>query len=231
LSVAGFVDLSGGYLFASNIVLSATSAAQAQFWRGSSGNIVNPGTFSMLGAIFYPGSGSNQFGTLIVGTTLGGTIDFGPGSARASSIVRFADSHSVQWNNTELAIRNWNGSVAGGGADQLYFGNSPNGLNSAQLGVIHFYNPAGFPTQPNTETVYNAKILATGEVVPLAAGGVLAFTRTSSGLTLSWDSPGYQLLSSTNVAGPYQPLSPQPSSPYTINFTGPHRFFELRQLP
>jgi hypothetical protein len=45
---------------------------------------------------------------------------------------------------------------------------------------------------------------------------------------LNWNSNSFDLLSSTNAIGPYQPITPQPSSPYTVRFTDPHRFFKLR---
>jgi len=102
------------------------------------------------------------------------SINLGSGS----SVLKFADSHSVSWSSgSTLTIYNWSGSTHGGGSDQLYFGTTTSGLTSAQLGEIVFSNPAGFALAGN----YPAAILADGEIVPVpepatyvAAGCLLA---------------------------------------------------------
>ena len=49
---------------------------------------------------------------------------------------------------------------------------------------------------------------------------------TAHQLVLSW-SDGYQLLSATNVSGPYQPV-PEATSPYTVNMAAaPQQFYKL----
>jgi mucin-19 len=99
-------------------------------------------------------SQTNVLGGLTL--TADSTIDMG---ALGSSVLDFADSHSVSWSGT-LAIANWNGSMAGGGADELIFGSSSSGLTLSQLGEIVFSNPNGLSSD------YGATILPTGEVVP-----------------------------------------------------------------
>jgi fibronectin-binding autotransporter adhesin len=76
------------------------------------------------------------------------------------SILKFADSHSAKWAG-ELTIVNWNGSLDGGGADELFFGSSSSALSLGQLSDITFKNPNGLVGN------YQATILATGEVVPI----------------------------------------------------------------
>ena len=100
------------------------------------------------------------------------TIDMG---SVGSSILECADSHLALWSGM-LTITNWNGSLSGGGADELFFGSSALGLTPSQLSEIVFVDPNGL------QGSYQAEILATGEVVPtpepttfamLATGGLL----------------------------------------------------------
>ena len=80
-------------------------------------------------------------------------------------------------------------------------------------------NPLGWPRGN-----YPARILSTGEIVP-AVPPSLVVSRNASALILSW--PGdYQLLSATNVLGPYLAIT-SASSPFTNPFTGPERYFRL----
>jgi len=51
-------------------------------------------------------------------------------------------------------------------------------------------------------------------------------THSSNNMVISW-SGNYQLLSSTNVAGPYTVVNGA-TSPYTNFFNEPQRFFILR---
>ena len=64
--------------------------------------------------------------------------------------------------------------------------------------------------------------LSGGTVTPLR----LNFTRTSDALVLSW-SGDYQLLTATNVCGPYSVVI-DASSPFTNRFTAPQQYFQLR---
>jgi hypothetical protein len=102
----------------------------------------------------------------------------------------------------------------------LFVGTTAQGLSAAQLARIRFANPAGLPTGN-----YSARILATGEVVPVARP-MINFTRSSNGVVVSWNG-NFQLLTSTNVIGPYTVISGA-SSPFTNAFSEPQRFFELQ---
>src|SRR5205807_1031159 len=135
--------------------------------------------------------------------------------------LSFANSSGETWaGGATLMVSDWNGNPSGGGAEQLKFGNSASGLTSSQLSQIVFNNPAGFPSG-----TYPAKILPTGEVVPVASPQ-LEFTSSGGALTLRWGTAWF-LQSATNVAGPYQDVSGA-TSPYPAPFTGPQRFFRLR---
>jgi hypothetical protein len=116
-------------------------------------------------------------------------------------------------------IEHWNGSLAGGGLHQLFFGSSSAGLTVQQLAQIRFRDPAGTPG------IYPATILSTGEVIP---GQILITRRVGSGLALSW-AAGLILQSSTNVSGPFTDVTGPDSSSFTISFSQPMRFFRLRR--
>jgi hypothetical protein len=119
-----------------------------------------------------------------------------------------------------LLVTNWNGSLSGNGTHRLYIGTSGQGLTPDQLSRIHFSNPAGLPAG-----TYPAMISATGEVVP-APRPAISMTHSRGGMVISW-SGNYQLLTSTNVSGPYTAISGA-TSPYTSSFADPQRFFVLR---
>jgi lysophospholipase L1-like esterase len=80
----------------------------------------------------------------------------------STSVARFAGSSAAAWAaGKQLVIREWNGSVSGGGGEAVSFGISAGGLAAGQLAKVGFMDPAGFPAG-----LYPAAILATGEVVP-----------------------------------------------------------------
>ena len=99
-------------------------------------------------------------------------------------------------------------------------GTNAQGLTTSQLSQLVFVNPFGWP--PGN---YPARMLPTGEIVP-GVPPSLGFTRTSNSLILSW-AGDYELVTATNVMGPYV-LIPGASSPLTITFTDPQRYFRLR---
>jgi hypothetical protein len=188
--------------------------------------VTNSGTFTILSAARVSANGNYpQLGKLIVQSappspccpspSSNSLLDFGTNAAT----LRFRDSHDVTW-DSPLIVANWSGSPNGDGTDRLYVGTSSQGLTPDQLALIHFANPAGLPGGN-----YPATILATGEVVP-GPRPVLGLTRSSGGMVFSW-SGDYQLLTSTNVLGPYAPISGA-TSPYTNSFNEPSRFFLLR---
>jgi autotransporter-associated beta strand protein len=86
-------------------------------------------------------------------------------------VLKFAASAWCSWSKT-VTITNWNGSLNGGGGDELFFGSSADALTSAQLSVIIFANPNGLSGN------YSATILPTGEVVPVPEPSVIVILLT-----------------------------------------------------
>ena len=125
---------------------------------GISGTIVKQtGVLTLYGSWLLPGPG---------------TCTFGPLNAIASDIVlgenvpcqvHFADSSSQ---GMELNIRNWSGSIYGGGSQQIIFGSNSAALTPGQLSQIQFWSPAGLPPSGLPAGLYLARILPNGEVVP-----------------------------------------------------------------
>jgi hypothetical protein len=188
--------------------------------------VTNSGAFTILSAARVWANGEYpQLGKLIVQSAPPSPccpppsptplLDFGTNA----TTLRFRDSHDVTW-DAPLIVANWSGSPNGGGTDRFYVGTSSQGLTRDQLAMIRFANPAGLPAGD-----YPAVILATGEVVA-GPPAVLSLTRSSSGMVISWNGD-YQLLTSTNVLGPFTVID-DATSPYTNSVNEPQRFFILR---
>lgn len=207
------------YLFSGGTLTARNFELFAEMIIGSStnaGRIANPGYFK-LGGTLRMGNALEQLGRFILASNA--VIDLGPGSAQ----LQFASSGGEEWNSAaKLTVTNWNGSLAGGGTDQLKFGSDRSGLTANQLSQILFVNPAGLPA-----STYAARVLVDGEVVPWPAG-TLTFEGNGSSLELSWTGD-YCLQTSTNVFGPFVDV-PAATSPYTNNASSPHRFFQLRKV-
>jgi hypothetical protein len=131
--------------------------------------------------------------------------------------LRFLPSSGTGWAaGALLVISNWNNS----GNTRIFFGFNASGLSGSQLRQIIFSNPGGF--LPGN---YPAQLLSTGELVP-APRPTLLSAHSGSALVLTWPS-GYQLLSATNINGPYTSVSGA-TSPWTNLFSKPQEFFRLQ---
>jgi hypothetical protein len=206
----GLAGLQGGWLKATDISVGPVGELEL-----SGAVVTNTGTFTLVDGAQVRANGNYPYlGKLIVKSGLS-ILDFGLNAAT----LHFRDSHDVAW-DSPLVVSNWSGSLGGGGTDRFYVGTSSQGLTGDQVARISFVNPAGLPAG-----TYPAAILATGEIVP-STRPTMGVTRSSSGMVISW-SGNSQLLSSTNVTGPYDPVSGA-TSPYTNSFTEPQRFFILR---
>ncbi len=174
------------------------------------------GLFDLGSGPVLPGAVQVQVGTHHLGSLkLSGNagLNFGNGSAT----INFDSSSSIGWSNgVSLVISNWNNSV------HIFFGNNASGLTASQLAQIQFSNPGGF--SPGN---YGAQLLSTGELVPVLQP-TLQSARYGSALVLTWPG-GYQLLSATNVTGPYAPVNGA-TSPWTNTFSKPREFFKLQGL-
>jgi hypothetical protein len=201
------------------------------------GNLVVEGLY-LRGTLFL--AGNNAYYTNFGLMDLGGTINTRTGEAAggqvrlsadavitfsgdfgASQHLRFNSSAAIAWTGgAVLTIANWDNTTNGPDHTRLYFGTDASGLTASQLGQIIFSNPGGLA--PGN---YPAQLLSTGELVPVSAP-TLQWARSGSALVLTWPS-GYELLSATNVNGPYSPVSGA-SSPWTNPFSKPHEFFRVQ---
>ncbi|HEX5219705.1 MAG TPA: hypothetical protein VFZ59_09070 [Verrucomicrobiae bacterium] len=202
----------GGTLSATNI----NAGGDFIIGNGSANRISNPGTIS-LGHLLQISNAVEQLGRFILVTNA--ILDLAGNASRLS----FANSSGQTWaGSATLVVSNWNGNLAGGGAEQLRFGTDQSGLTSAQLNQIRFRVGSD---------LYTARILNTGEVVPdqiVSPGVNLEFSRQGNNLLLTWPT-GFTLQSSTVVTGPYTDV-PAATSPYAVDMTlEPQRFFRLRQ--
>jgi hypothetical protein len=187
------------------------------------GTVSNSGSILLkLGGLIMDGP-DQQFGKLEVRTR--GALYAGNQSRSGYSLPgppttgRFQDSHDVAWTGI-LYIYLWSPYTNdASGPDHIFVGTNSYGLSAAQLSRVKFINPAGWPAGS-----YAARMLPTGELVPTPPP--LAITRLSDRIILSWESD-YELVTATNVAGPYFPMF-NVSSPFTNMLIDPERYFRLR---
>jgi hypothetical protein len=225
LAVANFAtyDFQAGALLAQDIHLGPYSELKCD-----RGTISNWATFTILGSagIFRPGAQSHFLGKLVLlaftnwacGDSIAMPINLDV-SGPSGTVLRFRDSSDADWSAPGLLILGWQPWSNGGSSHHIFFGTNSLGLSVAQLSKIIFIDPYGWPLGN-----YPAQILSTGEVVPVPLP-ILGTTRNSNGLIVYW--PGdYQLLTATNVMGPYLPI-PAATSPFTNPFTGREQYFRL----
>jgi len=176
------------------------------------------GTFTNTGLLNLGGTISTELPEVEAGQVqlaTNATIAFSNGFP---AVLRFGNSSAVGWTaGALLVITNWSNS------DHVFAGNDASGLTASQLRQIVFSNPGGF-----APGAYPAQLLSTGELVPNAARPTLQSARIGSALVFSWTG-NHRLLSATNLAGPYTPVSGA-SSPWTNHFTKPREFFMLQGL-
>jgi hypothetical protein len=150
LSVSGQYDLAGGKASANGLYLRGTLYVFPDV------PFVNSGTINLGGVLAFSSS-QNSLGGVILGAN--STL----GAGGASVILHFANSSALNWDANSTLLMTGSSAFSGGGDHQIYFGNNASGLTPAQLAKIRFginvYNmPLGY---------YPARILSTGEVVPV----------------------------------------------------------------
>ena len=221
LSIYSTCELRAGTLDAYNITLSSARLIH------SGGFITNYGTFALNGSSLFQTVGQSQ---AVGKLSLNNPVSTGLFTNYAviacvgtgTGVIRFTDSHDLPWSmNSALVVRNWNGSTSGGGASQIFVGNSSSSLTRSQVSQIVFESPGGLPAGH-----YPARILSTGELVPSTIP-TLAFVRGRVAALFFWPSP-FVLQTATAAAGPYVDVTGA-SSPYAIQLDDPQRFFRLRR--
>jgi len=198
--------------------------------------IKQSGTLTLANANFYSGTNSVQLGALCLAND--GNTNSTLYLVSPASIVNFADSSSVTWSNEPmLIVEGWSGSLFGGGAQQIVFGNNSNALTSTQLAHIQFHNPAAL-----TNGIYPARILSNGEIVPSTGGALVASMALQSqpgGMQVTLQGEAgrtYTIETSTDLVH-WAPWTNVVNSTGTMTVTDaaaanyPARFYRARLLP
>jgi hypothetical protein len=214
----GFL-LSGGTMTVKNILISDGATFQH-----TGGLLIHTGLLTLANGTWQAGEGEQSMGRL--GVRAGNETNSNLIFPWETSKLHFENSSSVDWTRAAtLTIKNWNGSLTGGGQHQITVGANQTGLTAQQLSQIRFEDPAG-----KVPGVYEAEILDTGEVVPGRALGIkdaqLSFSRNGNILILTWPQ-GWTLQTATNVAGPYEDV-PASTGSFEVPMTGPSQFFRLK---
>jgi fibronectin-binding autotransporter adhesin len=123
------------------------------FSAGAAGVVGDTTAVNMTGGVLQ----FNGFAEILGVLAVSGNTQLALAGANPNTIT-FADSSAANWTGGTVSITDWNGSAAGGGAEQLLFGGGA--LTPTQIAAITFLNPAGFDAG-----TYSAKLIA-GELVP-----------------------------------------------------------------
>ena len=209
-----FYNLSGGQLIVDDIRVSTNA-----IFRHMGGTINQSGILTLAGGNWESAAGNHQLGILVLGA---GPTNSSLTLSDSATTLRFTSSGLVAWaSDARLIIKNWRGSTNGGGLHRVLFGIGASGLNAQQLAKIRFRNPFGMPAGD-----YAARILSTGEIVPVSRPPV-SYTRNGSQMVLQWPS-GWTLQTATNISGPFSDVNAT-TSYTTSTASGAQRYFRLRQ--
>jgi len=225
-----------GFSCGGQLVVSDISLAPDAIFSCGDAVIKQSGTITLANANFYSGTNSVQLGALCLAS--GGNTNSTLYLVSPTSIVNFANSSSVTWSNEPtLIIEGWNGSLFGGGSQQIVFGNDSNALTSTQLAHIQFHDPAGF-----ANGTYPAKILSNGEIVPsatVAAPASMALLSQPGGMRVTLQGEAgrtYTIETSTDLVH-WAPWTNVVNSAGTMNVMDadaanyPARFYRAHLLP
>jgi hypothetical protein len=166
---------SGGQLIAPNIYV------ENDAFIHSGGTINNSAVLIMNFGRWVESASTVQLGRLrVVGSGFPSALAL---STNPCTVHFLASSGQVWSNNVGLNIEGWAGSLTGGGQSQVIFGNNSSGLSASQLAHVQFvYSQGNFP----------AKILSSGEVVPVVSGppfyptDVKATAMATNRIDLTW---------------------------------------------
>jgi hypothetical protein len=253
----GGASITGGKVIVTN-TLSIYGISSFPFWRGfacdgqlvvsniwlgpnalfmcGNGIINQSGTLTLTDASLYSGTNSVQLGKLLLAND--GNTNSTLYLVSPTSIINFADSSSLTWSNEPvLMVEGWTGSLSGGGAQRIIFGDNSSALTGPQLAQIQFHNPAGL-----AEGTYPARILASGEIVPTASAPApvhMALSPQPGGMRVTLQGePGrtYCIEVSTDLVH-WSPWTNQVNTNGTMTITDadaanyPARFYRARPVP
>ena len=168
------------------------------------GTVRHTGLLTMAGGTWQAKPGMQEFGEVLVARSEYGNSNSTLSLPTAPCIVLFADSRAQNWETgATLFVRNWNGSLNGGGEQQVFFGDG-SGITTQQLAQIRFVDVVG-----RMPGVFPATKAPNGEIVPiigLEEPPVLRITVIPNSIVhLTWP-VGYTLQSATNAAGPFEDM-------------------------
>jgi hypothetical protein len=225
-----------GFNAGGQMIVSDISMAPQSSFSCDDGVITQSGTLTLANASLYAGSNTVQFGRVCLSD--GGNTNSTLYMPSGASVMHFADSSSMTWSNDSvLIIANWSGSLFGGGAQQIIFGNSSTALTATQLAQIQFQNPAGLAAG-----TYPAKILSAGEIVPISsvpAHPNMALQSQPTGMRVTLQGEAgrtYSIEVSTDLVN-WVAWTNQTTSDGTISITDtesknfPARFYRAKLMP
>jgi hypothetical protein len=168
------LNSSSSYVFTGGqLTAGAIQVNESSVFHHTGGMVNLPGLLTLDNGTWDEQTGGQTFGPLQVSGGSGSTILL----PTSSCALQFADSSALTWSsNALLIVENWNGSLFGGGQQQIIFGHSAGALTATQISLVQFHNPAGLGAGS-----YPAKILSSGEIVPVSAAPLLAISGSPSG--------------------------------------------------
>jgi len=168
------------------------------------GTVRHTGLLTMAGGTWQAKPGRQEFGEVLVARSEYGSSNSTLSLPAAPCTVLFADSRAQNWETgATLFIRNWNGSLNGGGEQQVFFGDG-SGITTQQLAQIRFVDVVG-----RLPGVFPATQAPNGEIVPVIGPEeppVLRITVIPNSIVLLTWPVGYTLQSATNAAGPFEEM-------------------------
>ncbi len=226
----GTIDIAHGPSSSVSVALGIASGSNPHYVLGADGSMNN-----FNGLVHKGGTAVVLDGTIVTMKTLKlaaaeATIKLGefPGSGAK---LNFDNSSGVAWSAGTLIISNWNGSLLGGGLDQIKVGTSAGGLTPAQLAQIKWSGPYG------DGYVYGAVQLASGEIVPpgiLPSSIVPPNPGTSTPLSATVQGAAgvnYRVLASDDVEPPSWTQIATGTGTFSFNdpasLTKPQRFYKV----
>ena len=151
----GEIVLSNGSV-SNNFTAGAMQVNAGSLTLGAANQIADGTDLILNGGTFRTGNASGGYAESLGDLTLNADSSIDLGSAAGLRDLVFIDSSGKSWaGGATLTIANWAGTLTGGTAGRVFFGNTVSGLGGGQLTQITF---SGYSA--------GAQLLGTGELVP-----------------------------------------------------------------